>query len=1451
MTVFKNSVNPSVSLHDPSTHFVPTPVNQDHQDLSIEAAEKTFGDLRRQLTSISSAHFFQKANVDPEKSKVEESFDLLAYLRDTAEVRDKSDYKPKEMGVIFNKLGVSGSDEIKLSIPTFPALLISFFLFPILYIYQRLRSFRPTSKQILHSFSGCVKPGELCLVLGRPNSGCTTFLKVIANQRFGYHHVNGDISYGGISPAEMSKRFRGEVVYNPEEDIHHPNLTVGQTIDFALSIKTPGGLLPKTSRNDFRREVSDTLLKMLGIFHTKHTLVGDAQVRGVSGGEQKRVSIAEMMCTRACVMAWDNPTRGLDASTALQYVKSLRILANVFKVTTFVTLYQAGEGIYEQFDKVCLIDEGRQVYFGPASEARQYMINLGLKNLPRQNTADFLTGCTDVNNRQFNDHLNLFEIPKTPEELEKAYQKSKVYRKMMEESEDYKRFVEKDKTYEQEFRKAVREDHDRFISKKCPRNINFITQLRALILREIQLQLQDRQVLIFSWSSSISLAIVLGFVLMNLPETTAGAFTRGSVLFIAILFNVFLAFAELPKQMLGRPVLWRQAGFCFYRPGTLAISGALSEIPFSAIKMLVFSTILYFMTGLVRSASAFFTYYAIFYAVYFALSCFFRLLGAISSSFDIATRISSGLLMAITLYSGYVIPKRAMKRWLVWIYYINPASWGFAALMGNEFGRLELTCVGSSIIPNGDGYPIALGPNQACSFLGARPGELKVLGEDYIRASFDFSKSDVWRNFGFQIGYIFLFLFLLFFSVETLPMWGGQPAGNVFLQENTERKKLNGRLQERKRAYRSGKSEQDFSDLIKTRKPFTWENLSYDIPVPGGERRILHEIYGYVKPGTLTALMGSSGAGKTTLLDVLANRKNIGIVGGEICVAGRAPGLDFQRGIAYCEQQDVHEWTTTVREALRFSAYLRQPSDVSKKDKDQYVEQVIQLLEMEDLADAMIGTPGFGLDVEERKRVTIGVELASKPQLLLFLDEPTSGVDGQSAYNIVRLLRKLTSAGQAILCTIHQPSALLFENFDRLLLLNGGGRCVYFGEIGEESHVLRDYFAKKGTTCPENVNPAEFMLEVIGAGTGKQMGGGKDWADRWLESEEHQANIKEIQCLKKVEQKPMDGDDQADVTRATSYATSSWNQLKVVLHRTNLANHRNGNYQLTRLINHVTLALLIGLTFSNLTNNVASLQYRVFCVFFTVSSFIIAQVEPNFIMARAVHVRELSSKMYSPEIFGISQMLAEIPYSIFCSVAFFLIWYYLPGLPAESDRAGYAYFMILLLELYAVTLGQAVAALSPSIFIGSQVNPVLDMVLILFCGVLIPRSSLPKFWRGWMYNLDPFTRLISGLVTNVLHQVPITCDASEFTIFQPPSGQSCVQWAGNFSRTSGGHLDNPEATSNCRYCKYTVGDQFYENLGISFDDRWQDLGIFIAYIILNVVVVVLACRHLTLRYSKR
>lgn len=373
--------------------------------------------------------------------------------------------------------------------------------------------------------------------------------------------------------------------------------------------------------------------------------------------------------------------------------------------------------------------------------------------------------------------------------------------------------------------------------------------------------------------------------------------------------------------------------------------------------------------------------------------------------------------------------------------------------MANEFSRIQLACSAESLVPLGPGYNNI--SHQVCTLPGSTAGTDVVPGSSYIEAGFSYAPADLWRNFGIILVLVAGFLFLNVTLGEYLTFGMGGNTAKVFLKPNAERKKLNEELIAKRDKRRSSKNEAEGSELnIASKAILTWEGLNYDVPTPAGELRLLNNIFGYVKPGQLTALMGASGAGKTTLLDVLASRKTVGVITGDVLVDGIKPGTAFQRGTSYAEQLDVHEPTQTVREALRFSADLRQPIEVPQTEKYAYVEEILSLLEMEDLADAIIGDPDAGLAVEQRKRVTIGVELAAKPELLLFLDEPTSGLDSQSAFNIVRFLKKLAAAGQAILCTIHQPNAALFENFDRLLLLQRGGRCVYFGDIGQNARYV-------------------------------------------------------------------------------------------------------------------------------------------------------------------------------------------------------------------------------------------------------------------------------------------------------------------------------------------------------------------------------------------------------------
>jgi ATP-binding cassette, subfamily G (WHITE), member 2, SNQ2 len=728
--------------------------------------------------------------------------------------------------------------------------------------------------------------------------------------------------------------------------------------------------------------------------------------------------------------------------------------------------------------------------------------------------------------------------------------------------------------------------------------------------RQFLRKLQDRFLLTISWLRSIIIAIVLGTLYYNLGSTSASAFSKGGLIFISLLFNAFQAFAELGSTMTGRPVVNKHKAYAFHRPSALWIGQILVDQVFSATQVLLFSIIVYFMCGLVREAGAFFTFYLMILSGNIAMTLFFRIIGCISPDFDYAIKFAVVLITFFVVTSGYLIQYQSEHVWIRWIYWVNALGLAFSAMMENEFSRVQLTCSDESLIPSGPGYTDI--NHQVCTLPGSRGGTTLVEGADYIAQGFSYNKGDLWRNWGIILALIVVFLILNVVLGELLNFGGGGSSAKVYQKPNAERTALNEALTKKREEKRKGSKKETEDDLkINSESVLTWEGLNYDVPVPGGTRRLLNNVFGYVKPGQLTALMGASGAGKTTLLDVLASRKNIGVITGDVLVDGAKPGKQFQRSTSYAEQIDMHDPSQTVREALRFSADLRQPFETPQEEKYAYVEEIIALLEMESIADCIIGFPEFGLTVEQRKRVTIGVELSAKPELLLFLDEPTSGLDSQSAFNIVRFLKKLAGAGQAILCTIHQPNAALFENFDRLLLLQRGGRTVYFGDIGRDAVVLREYLSRHGAVAKDTDNVAEFMLEAIGAGSSPRIGA-RDWADIWDESAEL-ANIKDV--ITQLKDSRREARRNVNTSLEREYASPVSHQLKRVIKRMMISYWRSPNYLFTRLFNHVVVALITGLTYLNLDNSRSSLQYKVFVMFqvTVLPALIISQVEVSFL----------------------------------------------------------------------------------------------------------------------------------------------------------------------------------------------------------------------------------------------
>ena len=210
-----------------------------------------------------------------------------------------------------------------------------------------------------------------------------------------------------------------------------------------------------------------------------------------------------------------------------------------------------------------------------------------------------------------------------------------------------------------------------------------------------------------------------------------------------------------------------------YRRGAYPVANLLSDLPFSAVRVFICNVIIYFMTGLHRSAGAFWTFHLIAYMTFLTMQGFFRAFGLCFQNFDSAFRVSVIFVPNITQYSGYLIPESLMKRWLFWIYYINPLSYSWAALMESEFSRISLICEDSYVVPrNGPGmdkYPNIVGPNQACTLYGAAPGSSIVSGAEYIKTGYGLDVNDLWRrNFIVLAGWLLFFIVAQVFVIEYL-----------------------------------------------------------------------------------------------------------------------------------------------------------------------------------------------------------------------------------------------------------------------------------------------------------------------------------------------------------------------------------------------------------------------------------------------------------------------------------------------------------------------------------------------------------------------------------------------------------------------------------------------------------------------------------------------------------
>nr|XP_055061981.1 broad substrate specificity ATP-binding cassette transporter ABCG2b isoform X1 [Misgurnus anguillicaudatus] len=537
----------------------------------------------------------------------------------------------------------------------------------------------------------------------------------------------------------------------------------------------------------------------------------------------------------------------------------------------------------------------------------------------------------------------------------------------------------------------------------------------------------------------------------------------------------------------------------------------------------------------------------------------------------------------------------------------------------------------------------------------------------------------------------------------------------------------------------------------------TFQNIHYCVRESRGlcrkrgpKKDILKNVSGIMKTG-LNAIMGATGSGKTSLLDVISGRKDPrGLRSGQVLVDNKVVTSELRLMSAYVVQDDILMGTLTVRENLLFSGNLRLPrQQYSAGDKKKKVESIIHELGLEDCADTKIGTEFLrGVSGGERKRCSIGMELITSPTLL-FLDEPTTGLDSNTANSIMGLLHRLSRGGKTIIFSIHQPRYSIFKLFDHLTLLHKG-EMVYAGPAGK----AMDYFQSLGYTCEAFNNPADFFLDITNGETILSTPTEKSLAELYRESQFCDAVVEEMKCITGPS-----GSSFETNNKAPSYVTPFFYQMKVVCWRTALNIIRNPQTSYAQFGLNIIFAILIGLIYYQMPKTLPeAIQNRIGAFFFLIINMVFGNLSAVelFINERKIFVHENSGGYYRTSVYFLSKVFVDLlPNRIIPLLAFASIAYYMMGLkPAFTAFLCFA-LTLSLVSLAGVSLAFLVSASVNSFAMANALIAIPFIFMMVFGGFLVNLNSMLS-WLSWLqwasifkYGLNAVTiNEMKGLVFN-------------------------------------------------------------------------------------------------------
>ncbi|XP_021731921.1 pleiotropic drug resistance protein 1-like [Chenopodium quinoa] len=1241
--------------------------------------------------------------------------------------------------------------------------------------YLHLLPNRKKHLTILHDISGIVKPNRMTLLLGPPSSGKTSLLLALAGKLDKELKVSGRVTYNGHDMNEFVPQ--RTAAYISQHDVHIGEMTVRETFAYAARFQGVGyryemlaelsrrekeanikpdrdiDLFMKASAVEGEEEnvVTDYILKILGLENCADTMVGDEMIRGISGGQRKRVTTGEMLVGPAKALFMDEISTGLDSSTTYQIVNSIRQSVHILNGTAVISLLQPAPETYNLFDDIILLSDGLIVYQGPREHVLEFFESMGFKCPDRKGVADFLQEVTSKKDQQQywirrNEPYRF--VPS--KEFAEAFQSFHVGRKIAQELS-----VPFDKTKNHP---AALTTHKYGVAP--------MEYIKANMSREYLLMKRNSFVYIFKICQLTIMAIIAMTLFfrtkMHRKTVTDGGIYTGA-LFFSVVMIMFNGMAEMSMTIAKLPVFYKQRDLLFFPGWAYALPGWILKIPITIFECAVFTFITYYVIGFDPSVARLFKHYLILILVNQMASALFRAIGSIGRNMIVANTFGAFCLLALFALGGFVLSRNDVKPWWIWGYWSSPMMYAQNAILVNEF-------LGSKWNKIPAGKTVTLG--------------VEVLtGRGFFPYAYWY-----WIGAAALVGFVLVFNVLTIFALTFLNPFGKAQA----VPDDEDEKKNNrsgGALE-----MTSGRASQENGNEIVVEAPvkrgmvlpfeqhsITFDEIRYSVDMPQEMKEqgvvedkleLLKGVSGAFRPGVLTALMGVSGAGKTTLMDVLAGRKTGGYIDGDIKISGYPKKQEtFARISGYCEQNDIHSPHVTIHESLLYSAWLRLSPDVDVKKREMFVEEVMELVELTTLRGALIGLPGVsGLSTEQRKRLTIAVELVANPSII-FMDEPTSGLDARAAAIVMRTVRNTVDTGRTVVCTIHQPSIDIFEAFDELFLMRRGGEEIYVGPLGHHSSELIKYFESiQGVPkITDGYNPATWMLEV--STPAQEVALGLDFTEHYRNSDLYRRNKAVIQELGT----PRPGSQ--DLYFPTIYSQSFFSQVMACLWKQRLSYWRNTPYTAVRFVFTVAIALTFGTIFWQLGGKTSKQQYLINAMGSMYASTLFlgvqnaSSVQPVVSIERSVFYREKAAGMYSALPYAFAQALVEIPYVFMQAATYGIIVYAMIGFDWTAAKFFWYLFFMFFTLLYFTFYGMMAVAITPNHHVAAIVAAAFYGIWNLFSGFIVPKPRIPVWWR-WYYYLCPLSWTLYGLVASQFGDVT---DRVTDSIFDPPTVQRYIE----------------------------------------------------------------------------